>query len=160
MVDLNGPDEPKPLRFEGDFAVVAAQEAVWQALTDPEWLASCVPGLLRYEMVGPDHFAGVASVDLVRGEVRQFPVTVRWYEMMAPATGRLQGQTRIEKTVVEWQALMNLATVEQGTTVAWEAAVTLPDATPQLQRLLRPLLLQLVRRAVTTFLTCVKTRLE
>ena len=160
MADVNDAAAPAPLRFAGDFAVLAAQDSVWQALTDPEWLSDCVPGLLQYEQIGPDNFAGMAAVELVRGERRQFPVAVRWYAMEAPATGRLHGQTRIEKTVVEWQALLNLATVEQSTTVAWEAAVTLPDATPQLQRLLRPLLLQLVRRAVTTFLTCVKTRLE
>ena len=157
----NSPDMSESLRFEGDFTVQVDRQTVWQSLTDPEWMSDCVPGLVHYDRVNDDSFEGMASIELVGGEVRNFPVKVWWQEMVVPETGRLSGQTRIDKTAIQWEAAMHLdADSPSQTTVRWDATVSLPDATNQLRRLLKPLLMQMVRKAVSTFLKCVKVKLE
>ena len=149
------------LRFEGDFTVLVPRESVWQSLTDPEWMSDCVPGLAYYDRVDDGSFEGMASIELVGGEMRNFPVKVWWREMVVPETGRLSGQTRIDKTAIQWEAAMHLhADAATQTTVNWDATVSLPDATTQLRRLLQPLLMQMVRKALSSFLRSVKRKLE
>ena len=45
------------MEMTGEQIIPASQQETWQALNDPEFLKSCVPGCESMEQVGPDEYA-------------------------------------------------------------------------------------------------------
>jgi uncharacterized protein len=60
------------VRIEGSYTFEAPQEAVWQALLDPEILAKTMPGCEKLEKVGENQFNGVMKIRIgpMQGEFK------------------------------------------------------------------------------------------
>jgi carbon monoxide dehydrogenase subunit G len=60
------------VRIEGSYTFEAPQEAVWQALLDPEVLAKTMPGCEKLEKVGESEFNGVMKIRIgpMQGEFK------------------------------------------------------------------------------------------
>ncbi len=58
------------MKVAGSYQVAASAEKVWQALTDPEALAGCIPGCDNLEPDGQDVYKAVMTVGVgpVRGK--------------------------------------------------------------------------------------------
>jgi carbon monoxide dehydrogenase subunit G len=67
------------MRFGGVFEVGASTERVFAAMTDPNQVARCMPGLRKLEVKSPDEFDAVVNVGIsfIRGD---FAVHFRWEE--------------------------------------------------------------------------------
>ncbi|MGH2787327.1 MAG: CoxG family protein [Actinomycetota bacterium] len=50
------------MKVEGRYTFTKSRRDVWNALQDPQILASTLPGVKRLEVVGPDHYAITAHV--------------------------------------------------------------------------------------------------
>jgi carbon monoxide dehydrogenase subunit G len=55
------------LKVEGQYRFAASRPQVWELLIDPQALKSCMPGVQRFEEVGPDEYevtleVGIAAV--------------------------------------------------------------------------------------------------
>lgn len=50
------------MKVAGSFQVAASAEKVWQALTDPQSLAGCIPGCDTLEPAGQDEYKAVMTV--------------------------------------------------------------------------------------------------
>src|SRR3954452_9790596 len=52
------------MQFTGRYVIPAPQEAVWNALNDPDVLRTCVPGCERLEKTDPSTFRGAAKLKI------------------------------------------------------------------------------------------------
>ncbi len=64
------------MKLSGSYEFNATPEKVWQTLTDPTSLSSCIPGCEKLEDVGKDEYS--ATVTIAMGPIRsKFNATVK-----------------------------------------------------------------------------------
>ncbi len=76
------------MELSGTYTFDTPREVVWQALMDPEVLASVMPGCEKLEQSGENEYQGVLKIKVgpVQGE---FQGTVRLADLHAPESFRL-----------------------------------------------------------------------
>lgn len=68
------------MKLSGSYEFNASPEKVWQTLTDPTSLSSCIPGCEKMEARGNDEYAATVSISM--GPIRsKFNATVKMSDM-------------------------------------------------------------------------------
>ena len=68
------------MKLSGSYEFNAPPEKVWQTLTDPESLSSCIPGCEKMESLGNDEYT--ATVTIAMGPIRsKFEAKVKMVDM-------------------------------------------------------------------------------
>ncbi|MCI0863753.1 MAG: carbon monoxide dehydrogenase subunit G, partial [Chloroflexi bacterium] len=68
------------MKLSGSYEFNAPPEKVWQTLTDPESLSSCIPGCEKMESLGNDEYT--ATVTIAMGPIRsKFEAKVKMIDM-------------------------------------------------------------------------------
>lgn len=147
------------MEFNDTILVAASRERVWQALSNPEEIGPCIPGLETVEIYDEGRaFGGQASVKLGSSALT-FPARVAWIEREAPNGGRLQASARLAGYDIKGEGVVTLDENGKGeTTLRWQADVVVPDELAE-----NPLMAQMARmfagRFLKGFFECVEARL-
>ena len=111
------------MRFSGVEKIPASRQRVWQFLTNPDVVATCVPDVESLEVVDPSHFKATvkAGIGPVRGT---FGFDVAWEELTEPSRARMSARGKTGGSAVTVASTMDLAeTGDDETELAWNADV-------------------------------------
>jgi hypothetical protein len=109
------------VRLEGRQIVDLPLATVFERLNDPRVLRACTPGLEKLEARDPDHFEAVLEVKLPAITGR-FEGTLEYLERTPPRVRlRLQGKGAVG--FVDGEVTLDLAAVDEGTSVSYGAEV-------------------------------------
>jgi carbon monoxide dehydrogenase subunit G len=110
------------LRFEGDRDFPQPPAELYARLTDPHFLAGCVPDVETVKEAGPDHAALVLRPNLafVRGTL---DVTIRVVEKTPPSAARLLLTGKGIGSSSTTEAVLTFSSQGDGTRVHWTAEV-------------------------------------
>jgi carbon monoxide dehydrogenase subunit G len=116
------PPGARTLAVEGSFDFDAPVEAVYEALLDPEVLASAMPGSQRLERLAPDTYHGVMKVGLGPVSAAEFVLSVKVRDATAPTGYRMAIDARGALGFVVGTASVALASRDgTGTTMRYRA---------------------------------------
>ena len=109
------------MRVEVTHLLAYPRERVWNALLDPAVLARVMPGVEKFEQVGPDQFAVAMKlgVPAVRGN---YTGSVQIADKQAPASYRLRGEGKGGPGWARGEVLFTLVQEDGGTRVAIPSA--------------------------------------
>jgi len=110
------------VRLEGRQIVDLPLDAAFQRLLDPRVLKACTPGLERLEPRDADHFDAVLEVKLPAISGR-FEGTLAYLERRPPDHLRLRLQGKGAVGFVDGEVALDLARVDEGTSVQYAADV-------------------------------------
>jgi carbon monoxide dehydrogenase subunit G len=104
------------VRVEVTHLLAYPRERVWNALLDPAVLARVMPGVEKFEQVGPDQFAVAMKlgVPAVRGN---YTGSVQIADKQAPASYRLRGEGKGGPGWAKGEVLFTLVQEDGGTRV-------------------------------------------
>jgi carbon monoxide dehydrogenase subunit G len=125
------------MQFTGRYVIPAPQEAVWNALNDPDVLRACVPGCQSLEKTDPNTFNGAAKLKI--GPVSAtFKGKVQLSELDPPTRCVLKGEGQGGVAgFAKGEAEVILSADEAGTALAYTAKATVGGKLAQVgQRLL------------------------
>ena len=115
------------MNFAGDSVLHAPQDRVWQALLDPQALASCIPGCQKLQEIAPDTYEAAVTlgISVVKGT---YTGKVRITDRDEPNRFKLSLEGSGSSGSVKGAATMALSPVADGTSVHWEADVQIGGA--------------------------------
>jgi carbon monoxide dehydrogenase subunit G len=110
------------VKLEGSYNFNAPQEAVWQALLDPEILARIMPGCERLDKIGDNEFRGVLKIRIgpMQGD---FEGNVTLSDIDAPNGYRLRVNGRGPSGFMDGEGGVRLREQEGMTTMDYEGDV-------------------------------------
>lgn len=130
------------MQFEGEITLNASPEEVWETISDPSALVSCIPGAEDIQRVTDDEYEGtivqrVAGYDLrIKGSVER--VEVNPYESMV-AIGKGSDKRAGKWTNAEGRAEMKLNETATGTNLQYTVDAEISGRLASLgARLLKP----------------------
>jgi hypothetical protein len=108
------------LRIDYSETVKYSREAVWKALLDPGVLARLIPGIEKFEEIGPDKYEVTAKLGIpsVKGI---YSGVVEIFDKTEPSSYKLSGQVKSTQGWVKGEVLMTLSAVDGGTKVSAQA---------------------------------------
>lgn len=108
------------MRIDYSETVKYSQKAVWKALLDPGVLARLIPGIEKFEQVGPDKYEVRAKLGLpsVKGI---YSGVVEIFDKTEPSSYRLRGEGKGTQGWAKAEVLMTLSAVDGGTKVSAQA---------------------------------------
>ena len=94
----------------------SSREALWKALLDPKVLARLIPGIEKFDEIGPDKYAVTAKLGLpsVRGV---YSGVVEIFDKNEPSSYRLRGDGKGTQGWVKGEVLITLSAVDGETKV-------------------------------------------
>jgi len=145
------------LHFEGVFDVAAIRTKVFEVVTDPRRVASCMPDLQEVDVKSPDEFDAVVKVGVsfIRGD---FTVRFRTIEKEAPSSAKMMVHGGGLGSALDMQITMSLTERDAGgTSMKWEADATVSGKIASLgQRLME----SQAEKIIKQFFTCLRGKLE
>ena len=145
------------LRFEGTFEVAAPREEVFQAVTDPDQVARCMPDLQKLEVKSADEFDAVVKVGVsfVRGE---FLLNFKTVERQHPSRVRMKAHGTGLGSAVDVEMATDLTeTPSGGTSMKWTAEAQVSGKVASLgQRLMQSQADKIIRQ----LFDCLRGKLE
>lgn len=111
------------MRIEGERKFAASREAVFEALTDPELLASMVPGVERVEVESPDRWT--ASVASPLGKGLSVPLQFELAERRPPERASLHAKGASMGAKIAMTTSFDLGEAPEGTRMRWSAEIRL-----------------------------------
>jgi carbon monoxide dehydrogenase subunit G len=110
------------VKLEGSYTFAAPQEAVWQALLDPDVLARIMPGCERLEKVGDNEFRGLLKIRIgpMQGE---FEGNVVLTDIDAPNGYRMRVNGRGPSGFMDGEGGVRLAEQEGATVMQYDGDV-------------------------------------
>ena len=145
------------MHFEGSQQIKASKEAVFSFLLDPDKVASCAPGFISMDVLGPDHFKPTLGVGV--GAVKaKFTLDVQLQNIHEPDHGEVKAHGVAAGSAVDLIAIVDLAAVaETETTMSWVADVTVSGTIASVgARLLE----STAHKQIAKFFACFKQKLE
>ena len=112
------------MKLEGRQIVDVPLEKAWTRINDPRVLKACTPGLERLDAKGddPNHYDAVLEVRLPAITGR-FEGTIDYLERVPPELVKLRLQGKGAVGFVDGEVTLSLATVDEGTSIAYAADV-------------------------------------
>jgi carbon monoxide dehydrogenase subunit G len=124
------------VRLEGRQIVDVPIQAAFERLNDPRVLRACTPGLEKLDARDPDHFDAVLEVKLPAISGR-FEGTLEVLERRPPERVKLRLQGKGAVGFVDGEVTLDLASVDEGTSVQYTADVQIGGQVARLgQRML------------------------
>ncbi|WP_255197532.1 CoxG family protein [Halorarius litoreus] len=108
------------MQFDGEVAIGADQQTVWETISDPEVLVLCVPGAEEVERISDTHYKGtikrgIAGVNVqLNGEVEMNELTPP-DRMVADA----KGEDELTGSIMTADAQMDLTANGDGTDLSY-----------------------------------------
>ena len=112
------------MQFSGAHRIEATPQEVWNFVTDPHGVSSCVPDVQSIETISPEKFKAVVKAGL--GPVRgKFNFDITWKEMEEPRVAKMSAQGKTPGSAVTMDTVMTLTPLDAGaaTELAWTADV-------------------------------------
>jgi hypothetical protein len=108
------------LRIDYTETVKFSRQTVWKALLDPDVLSRLIPGIEKFEQVGPDKYAVTANLGLpsVKGS---YSGVVEISDKAEPSSYRLRGEGKGTQGWAKGDVQMTLTDVDGGTKVNVQA---------------------------------------
>ena len=145
------------MHFEGVFEVAAPKQKVFDAVTDPNVVAGCMPDLQKLNVKSPEEFEAVVKVGVsfVRGD---FALRVRMVEKKAPSRARMMAHGMGLGSAVDVEMLTEIADAPSGgTSMKWTAEAQVSGKVASLgQRLIQ----SQAERIVRQLFDCLRGKLE
>lgn len=109
------------MRFEGESVINASREKVWKYVSDPRNGLEYVPNIKKLDIISEDKFTATVGVS-VAGIKGTFNLNFEIIENICPSHGKLKASGEGIKSVVNFEAQVNLSEVPDGKTVmTWVA---------------------------------------
>jgi hypothetical protein len=100
------------LKIEDSFILNASRAVVWQAITDPDIVAPCVPGCEKVEILGPTTY--LANVKVKVGPIKaEFRLNV---EVTKEVLSISKGEEGSKASVVQAENILRLIEIDANTT--------------------------------------------
>ncbi|RLT39135.1 MAG: hypothetical protein DWI61_05840 [Chloroflexi bacterium] len=146
------------MNFQGTVNIKAAQQSVWDFLTDPEKVSQCAPGVNAFEVVEPGKKFR-AGVEVGFGSIKaKFLMDVEWTTLDEPNVAALRAQGRAPASAVEARSEMRLSALPDGSTdLNWTADVDIMGTIASLATRLAP---TVTRKLSADFFKTVKKKIE
>lgn len=139
------------MRLDGRQVVDMPPATAWQRLNDPRVLKACTPGLDHLEARDADHFDAVLEVKLPAITGR-FEGTLEYLERQPPEKVRLRVQGKGSVGFVDGEVTLELAPVDEGTSVHYVADVQIGGQVARLgQRMLSGVTREMAAQFFTAF---------
>ena len=120
-------NKPKPTRaidVSGERVILASREQVFAALTDPEALAACIPGIGVHSVVGVDEYESPIQIGF--GKIAgAFQGNFKIEDKVEPSSYRISGQRERTGGTTSGEADVDLAEQVGGTLLSWDGAAQL-----------------------------------
>lgn len=111
------------MKLAGDYTFDAPRDQVWDALFDPEILASVMPGCKKLEMVGEQEYKGVLEIKV--GPVQgRFDGKIRLHDIREPDSYQMEIDGRGAPGFVKAEAMVRLEEHEGGTKLIYDSDAT------------------------------------
>jgi carbon monoxide dehydrogenase subunit G len=148
------------MRLAGSHIIGASRELVWQVVTEPQIVQSCVPGLDELEIVEAGRlFRGTVKYSLGPNQLL-FPTAVEWLELETPRLARLRAETAFAGTTIEVASRLELFPLSADQTLLdWDAEIGL-SGHGENNRFVLQMVNMMANKALTSFFDCVVFRLE
>ncbi|MBI3158495.1 MAG: carbon monoxide dehydrogenase subunit G [Chloroflexi bacterium] len=146
------------MNVAGNVIIDAERNRVWEFLTDPQGVSSCVPGLESMSVIETDRrFNAIASVGFGNLKVR-FSTEVEWLELAKPGYARLKAHGSAPGSVVDVVAEIRLEEMEQKhTALEWSADVTISGT---ISALASRMMGSVTEKLSAQFFTCVQNKIQ
>ncbi len=110
------------MKIEGATDFPAPRDRVWSAFLDPAIISTAIPGCEELVAIGPDEYKAIMKVGV--GPVKgTFEGKVRLFDQEPPHRYRMAIEGSGSPGFVRGEAVMELAEVESGTRVTYNADV-------------------------------------
>jgi carbon monoxide dehydrogenase subunit G len=132
------------MRVEGERSFAAPRETVWEVLNDPAQMAELMPGVESFDVEDDRHWTANVKIPLGLGGLR---MSMRFdkIEERPPEYAKLDAKGTGVGAMLSMQTAFNLADVDGGTAMTWEAEVSIAGPVGAMgQRVLQPIINQQV----------------
>jgi uncharacterized protein len=146
------------VKLDGMVTIEAAQEKVWAAVTDPNLVSQCAPGLKSMEIIQPDkEFKVVVGIGFGAVMVT-FDVIVEFLELTGPGYASLKAHGTAPGSAVDVMSEMRLTKVDENKTdLAWTADVSIVGS---IASLASRLMGGITKKMSGAFFDCLKEKIE
>lgn len=146
------------MKFDGEVAIGSDQQTVWETVSDPEVLVTCVPGAEEVERISETHYRGtikrgIAGVNVkLNGEVEMTELTSP-DRMVADVAG----EDELTGSIMTADAQMDLSENSDGTDLAYTMDV---EFTGKLATLGSRIMKRKIKSDISTFFNNLKEHAE
>ncbi len=146
------------MQVTGSTTIHASRTKVWDYLTNPEFVATCAPGLESMQVVEPDKkYRAIGSVGLGNLKVR-FNGDIEIVTMEEPNRAVMKGRGSAPGSAVEGTIEMNLSDGDDGSTIMnWVADVNVMGT---IASLASRMMNSMAQKLSGQFFDCVKQQIE
>ena len=146
------------MHLEGNVAIGASRQKVWESLTDPYFVSQCAPGLESMEIIEPNKkFQAVAGAGF--GSIKiTFKTDVEWLELDPPTKASMKVHGTAPGSAVDMTSAMILSDGPDGSTnLNWTAeVVVLGTIASVAARLMQPM----ANLLIGALFKCIKGKIE
>jgi len=146
------------MHLEGKVTIAAPQNEVWNFLTDPNKVGSCVPGLVSMNIIEPDKkFGAIAGLGL--GSVKvTFNAEIEWLELDKPNRAKMKARGAAPGSSMDAVSEMKMSRIDdKQTELVWTAEVTVVG---KIASLASRLMGSVSQKMAGDFFNCVKSQIE
>ena len=146
------------MKIAGEYTFDAPQELVWQALQDPQVLASVMPGGEEFEEVGENEYAGLLNIKV--GPVQgKFKGNITLSDIVPPESYRMEVDGKGPPGFVKANGGLKLSGQEEKTLMAYEGEAQVGGRIASVgQRLLDTSAKSIIRQSLEGLNEYLKTR--
>ena len=107
------------LEFEGTLAVAAPADRVWDRLMDPEFVATCAPGVSAVERIDDTHYRALSLIGV--GSLSfKFGVDIELSDLVPPTSAVMAVRGKAPGSVLDASSTVHLTKTGRKTTdLAW-----------------------------------------
>jgi hypothetical protein len=146
------------MHLEGTVIIAAPQDEVWNFLTNPDRVGSCVPGLQSMKIIEPDKkFGAIAGIGLGAVKVT-FNAEIEWLELDRPNRAKMKARGVAPGSSMDAVSEMKLSqTADRRTELQWTAEVTIVG---KIASLASRLMGSVSQKMAGEFFNCVRNEIE
>lgn len=107
--------------FNGEFEVKSSRKEVYDFVTDPEKLSSCIPGFKSMDVKGPDEFSIVVKMGIafIKGD---FKIDMKMLDKVENEHAKVSGSGKGLGGSIDLNAVFDLTEKDGMTVMNWSAS--------------------------------------